>query len=252
MLKKTLQLTIGLVILGSSSFAQWGGSQTTSGDTYRDGNVGIGTSAPAARLDVNGNAIFGYSGASNIIINDVPGARYMIATGAYNLAFKKHNASTGLFEERFVLHNTGNVGIGTANPISKIHLTGANLGLNAGDRINHLTTENTCGNFNFTYLNIYSYRNEAGDSWLTTTTRIENKIDVDSKGFLEFNPKGLVGGVALGSNNTQHLFVSEAGNVGIGTTSFGSFKLAVEGKIAARGVKVTVGAFPDYVFVSKK
>jgi hypothetical protein len=39
------------------------------------------------------------------------------------------------------------------------------------------------------------------------------------------------------------------GNVGIGTTNTGSFKLAVEGKIAAREVQVTTeNPWPDYVF----
>jgi hypothetical protein len=55
MLKKTLQIAIALFLIGNSSFAQWGGSTTTSGDTYRDGNVGIGTSAPSQRLDVRGS-----------------------------------------------------------------------------------------------------------------------------------------------------------------------------------------------------
>jgi hypothetical protein len=39
------------------------------------------------------------------------------------------------------------------------------------------------------------------------------------------------------------------GNVGIGTTQPGSFKLAVEGKIGAREVNVTLASpWPDYVF----
>jgi hypothetical protein len=43
-----------------------------------------------------------------------------------------------------------------------------------------------------------------------------------------------------------NLFVQ--GNVGIGTTSPGSFKLAVEGKIGAREINVTTAAWSDYVF----
>ena len=38
------------------------------------------------------------------------------------------------------------------------------------------------------------------------------------------------------------------GNVGIGTTNPGSFKLAVEGKIGAREINVTTAAWSDYVF----
>jgi hypothetical protein len=53
-----------------------------------------------------------------------------------------------------------------------------------------------------------------------------------------------------GDNNvrvTNSLFVT--GNIGIGTSSPGSHKLAVEGTIGARKVKVTsVAPWPDYVF----
>jgi hypothetical protein len=47
-------------------------------------------------------------------------------------------------------------------------------------------------------------------------------------------------------NSVSSIFT---GNVGIGANP-GSFKLAVEGKIAARGVKVTNISFADYVFDS--
>lgn len=47
------------------------------------------------------------------------------------------------------------------------------------------------------------------------------------------------------------MYVNTAGNVGIGTTSPGSYKLAVEGNIGARKVVVTQAApWPDYVFDS--
>jgi hypothetical protein len=43
--------------------------------------------------------------------------------------------------------------------------------------------------------------------------------------------------------------IDENGNLGLGTPSTGSFKLAVEGKIAARELVVTLASpWPDYVF----
>src|SRR4051812_43753188 len=47
-MKKTLQFTIGLLFIANVSFAQqWNGSNNTSGEILRDGNVGIGaTNAP--------------------------------------------------------------------------------------------------------------------------------------------------------------------------------------------------------------
>jgi hypothetical protein len=48
---------------------------------------------------------------------------------------------------------------------------------------------------------------------------------------------------------TTDMYFSGDGNVGIGTTAPGSFKLAVEGKIGAREVRVTsTNPWPDYVF----
>ena len=55
----------------------------------------------------------------------------------------------------------------------------------------------------------------------------------------------------LGTSNTVRMLITSAGNVGIGTTNPGSFKLAVEGKIGAREINVTTtNPFPDYVFES--
>lgn len=53
---------------------------------------------------------------------------------------------------------------------------------------------------------------------------------------------------ATGALNINHL-----GQIGIGTIQTGSFKLAVEGKVAAREVKVTLeNPWPDYVFASNR
>lgn len=54
-------------------------------------------------------------------------------------------------------------------------------------------------------------------------------------------------GVVVNDANALNLF----GKVGIGTSNIGTCKLAVEGMIGAREVRVTAGAFPDYVFDEK-
>lgn len=68
--------------------------------------------------------------------------------------------------------------------------------------------------------------------WLTAT---DDVLKIGAHGATE---------PAVGAVNINHL-----GQVGIGTLQTGSFKLAVEGKVAAREVKVTLeNPFPDYVF----
>ena len=52
----------------------------------------------------------------------------------------------------------------------------------------------------------------------------------------------------FGTNDTQVISMANNGNVGIGTISPGSYKLAVEGKIGARGIDVKVGSWADFVF----
>lgn len=55
--------------------------------------------------------------------------------------------------------------------------------------------------------------------------------------------------IGLYNNTAWRLLIDNNGNVGIGTTAPGSFKLAVEGKIGAREVTITsTTPWPDYVF----
>jgi len=54
------------------------------------------------------------------------------------------------------------------------------------------------------------------------------------------------------TNGGETLRLNTNGTVGIGTSNTGSFKLAVEGKIGAREIKVTLdNPWPDYVFEDK-
>ena len=51
---------------------------------------------------------------------------------------------------------------------------------------------------------------------------------------------------------TTDMFFAGNGNVGVGTTAPGSFKLAVEGKLGARQIVVTsANPWPDYVFAKQ-
>ncbi|WP_459209730.1 hypothetical protein [Aquimarina rhabdastrellae] len=47
---------------------------------------------------------------------------------------------------------------------------------------------------------------------------------------------------------TSRFLINKEGNVGIGTTTTGSHKLAVDGSIGAREIKVEVGTWSDFVF----
>src|SRR6056300_474861 len=106
-----------------------------------NGNVGIGTANPEASLHVQGaRSIFGNNGgASDIVINDVPTARWKIATGGYALIFSKHNSASdeySTWSEKVRIDQNGNVGIGTTNPTAQL-----TLGASSGSQIQ--VTNNT-------------------------------------------------------------------------------------------------------------
>lgn len=144
----------------------------------------------------------------------------------------------------------GNIGIGTITPASRLHVQGGTLGSNVGDRVPLFTLQNLSGSGgNWSYVDMFAYRNAAGSDWLTASSRIQQTIDVTRMAFVEFNPPSLLGGLALGTSDVARLYITGNGQVGIGTSTPGSYQLAVEGKIGARQMQVTLAnPWPDYVF----
>lgn len=138
-----------------------------------DGNVGIGTTSPAAKLDVNGDARVG---GDLSVVNDIRlGGTHQIfdsANGVVNWGpngnFYFRTLSTqgdaGTYTNRMMIGSTGNVGIGTISP-------GANLEVN----------------FTYTASNIipgYGLRIRNGDYYWDFAT---NNYGTDRDLFLYFN-----------------------------------------------------------------
>jgi hypothetical protein len=131
---------------------------------------------------------------------------------------------------------TDNVGIGTTNPGNRLYVTSTVTGGMTG-----ITTEAP----NFPAIKL--------SATLTTPTTGALVIDRIGGG-------GGYGGLAksvmlmsdqavqIAPGNTISATFLPSGNVGIGTTNPGSFKLAVEGKVGAREVVVTQAAWSDFVF----
>ncbi|MDD4984689.1 MAG: hypothetical protein PHQ43_02695, partial [Dehalococcoidales bacterium] len=89
------------------------------------GNVGLGTTAPGAKLEVNGNMLFKGSANPQILLNEnTSNAARISHQGAYNTGFLQlQSYSSNWDAPGLVIQGTaGNVGVGLTNPSAKLHV----------------------------------------------------------------------------------------------------------------------------------
>lgn len=118
--------------------------------------------------------------------------------------------------------NTGNVGIGTgsaASPVEKLQINSGNILIKGAN--------NFSANGHEAILKLGD-----GNNYIKSV----------------FGGGMRIGTYCWNAQPADAICISQCGNVGIGIVNVGTSKLAVEGRIAAREVKVTTGPFPDFVF----
>ena len=111
------------------------------------------------------------------------------------------------------------VGIGTKSPTAKLEIGKSNL-----ENAFSVGSSNDGGRIYTSY--------ESGKGTL-------NFVEHDDPFVLSFTQAG---------TNTNEKIIFDQGNFGIGTTTMGSHKLAVEGSIGAREIKVEANGWSDFVF----
>ena len=179
------------------------------------GNVGIGTTSPIRPLDVSAdsgaNAInirtrsandYGILSFSNSTASEIISELYIHRTGTNigSLIFSTNNGSSPL--ERMRITSTGNVGIGTTSPSSKltvdagdVTLTNGNLYVAIGSGNNYSSRLSTALN----YPNVDTYLDSiGGGGW---------------EGRLNFRTS------SNGGSLTTKMTITDSGSVGIGTSS---------------------------------
>jgi len=147
-----------------------------------DGNVGIGTTTPAEKLDVNGGVRLGNTAGTNAGTIRWTGADFEGYDGGSWLSFTsggsgtlpsgsnfytlRHNGSDWVASGN--LTNTGtNVGVGTFGPTCKLHVMGTMGVVNRTETVDsdgHATLSLKTPDGMYDYMNIYKYGSSAGGS----------------------------------------------------------------------------------------
>ena len=249
--------TTGLEVSGGGNSQDIARFQNVSGTTKvtidTGGNVGIGTTSPSQKLQVNGIGEFAgalriteTSTSQNILIGnqDSSGTNTPAMINGVNgvLRFGKGNSWSGeggTFTEAMRVNTSGNVGIGTTSPVGR-------LSIGSGLSTDNSTMFNVDGQYNDVGFNggtsgllsqgVWSFINSA--TWDQTRFYVQDQNNSDSR--LTFDFKGNAG-------NTNILAGTSSGKVGIGTTSPG-YKLDVNGSIRSGGNYL--GSSSAYTYLS--
>lgn len=191
------------------------------------GDVGIGTSSPDAKLDVNGPVILD----GNLSIGPSSNTPYIFG-GALGLEFRNHaNTSTNL-----TLSNSGQLGLRTNNPQAVVHIA-AGLGtLPALSATNFLLQDNTSTSSTH-------YMTIIGGTTGAIGINFGDENDQDA-GFVRYaNGADFI---TIGTNGAETMRISSSGNIGIGTAT-PTAKLSVSGN---NGVFASYTDDPSALLVS--
>ncbi|MBL7910143.1 MAG: hypothetical protein JNJ41_03770 [Bacteroidia bacterium] len=239
-MKKQIILGSFLALTGIAN-AQWAGSTSStdnlvpSGNVYRAGRVGIGTTSPANKLDIVVNtADEGIkvtqitNGSAGLVLNNTTtgGRSWSLNSlgvnnnhGAGNFSIYDGSLSRLFISGGYVPSiPAGYIGIGTTSPAARLDVVGAQMGLNANDKSSYFQLSSLSGS-NTDYLKIYDKRHTAGNTWQGTELRIQKSVDAADKHYISFKGGATNSALNFGFGNTDLMSVLDNGFVGIGNTN---------------------------------
>lgn len=237
MMKKTF-LTFTLIIMSFAMKAQEGTFKVgDDGERFlvkADGKVGIGTTSPGVgtspdtnlKLQVNGGVTLSSGSKLSLDQNYYVHAYLQFESSIPTARFKHYGYYGQRFDDnggtRMVIQQGGNVGIGTIAPSEKLEINGNVIFNNAGSANTHIRLGH-----------------DINDAIIA-----DNRTDKHYGGGYFFR----VHDESLTHKYRDVMMLSESGKVGIGTAKMGEHRLAVEGSIGARKVKVELTTWSDFVF----
>ncbi len=261
---KILALAIGALVLSNAAMAQtWAGSATTTGDTYRTGNVGIDNSSPSEKLDVNGNIVipFGnFFGTSGTTYKKLLQTGWDIANNDY-LSFYTAGANADDQNEKMRITMNGRLGLGISNPKARLHVYESTALTSGSGQFMPLTSVSGNTGSNSLHHNTWLQRNSSGlGNWSDVVLVDGLSIDVSFANLNSTtgdNPKTWWKRHAYSNTQTwgdgSNTYMSlEQGKLCIGTkrsTAHSNALLSVDGKVVCKDLYVTASSdWPDFVF----
>jgi hypothetical protein len=200
--------------------------------TAQTQNVGIGTTMPAAKLDVKSttNYVAQFNGTSLMHVGIYENDAYRGYWGSYSGAAPDVDFGTGAgttgklhltiqANPKLTIDNTGFVGIGTTVPKFNLHVHDNLLGSDVSINItNGITTDASLRGARLRALNsdfyIYNYENSGK---IMFSTRFNTRVTIDSAGL-----------VGIGTTNPQHLMHIHGGDLFI-QSSHGKIRFGYNG-----------------------
>ena len=155
----------------------------------------------------------------------------------------RHNSTT--WTDILTITSDGRVGIGTTDPLRQFHVIDLPVGSNSGNIRSSVRFE-----IGRQKLEFKSVRTVAGSDWSNTTLKLQASIDATDHQSIDFVNDGSKNEHIdiLTGNQVFNTRFTHNGRVGIGTTNPQS-TLAVNGKITAKEIQVTLSGWADFVFL---